>query len=108
MQKKCKKYFIPYGFRLRARGRYEAREEHDGIYRARIPEEIFEEFFELEYVIKVSDGAREFTLGSVLPLRVPVYDNRGPRITSMIPTRGYAYDGRKPVDAEEKIKRKEI
>ena len=76
---------------------YEAREEHDGVYRARIPEEIFEEFFELEYIIKVSDGAREFTLGNVIPLRVPVYDNRGPRITSMVPTRGYAYDGRKPI-----------
>ena len=76
---------------------YEAREEHDGVYRARIPEEVFEEFFELEYMISASDGARSVCLGNVLPIRVPVYDNRGPRITSMVPTRGYAYDGTKPI-----------
>ena len=76
---------------------YIAREEHDGVYRARIPEEVFENFSELEYSINVWDGARITRLGNVLPLRVPVYDNRGPRIISMVPTRGYAYDGRKPV-----------
>ena len=76
---------------------YEAREEHDGVYRARIPEELFENFTELEYVIAVNDGARTVKLGDVLPIRVPVYDNRGPRITKMIPSKGYAYDGRKPI-----------
>ena len=60
-------------------------------------EEIFEEFFELEYMISASDGARSVCLGNVLPIRVPVYDNRGPRITSMVPSRGYAYDGTKPI-----------
>ncbi len=73
---------------------FEALEEHDGIRRARIPEEIFEELSELEYSITAFDGAREVTLGG---LCVPVYDNRGPRITSLIPSRGYAYDGTKPI-----------
>ncbi|MBQ4141783.1 MAG: CehA/McbA family metallohydrolase [Clostridia bacterium] len=76
---------------------YEALEEHDGVRRARIPEEVFEELSELEYEISAYDGAREVRLGNVLPLRVPVYDNRGPRITDMIPTRGYAFDGTKPI-----------
>lgn len=76
---------------------YEAIEEHDGVRRARIPEEIFEQMNELEYEICVSDGARKFRLGNVIPLRVPVYDNRGPRITKMVPTKGYAYDGTKPI-----------
>ena len=76
---------------------YEAFEEHDGVRRARIPEEIFEEMHELEFEICVNDGARDFRLGNVIPLRVPVYDNRGPRITKMVPTKGYAYDGTKPI-----------
>ncbi len=76
---------------------YIAREEHDGVYRARIPEEVFEEFSELEYEINVWDGARVVRLGHFLPIRVPVYDNRGPRIISMTPSRGYAYDGRRPI-----------
>ncbi len=73
---------------------FEALEEHDGIRRAHIPEEIFEELSELEYSITAFDGAREVTLGG---LCVPVYDNRGPRITSLIPSRGYAFDGTKPI-----------
>ncbi len=76
---------------------YLAREEHDGVYRARIPEEVFEELSELEYSINVWDGARIVRLGNLLPICVPVYDNRGPRIISMVPSRGYAYDGRKPI-----------
>lgn len=76
---------------------YEALEEHDGVRRARIPEEVFEEFTELEYEISACDGARKVHLGNVLPMSVPVYDNRGPRIISMLPTRGYAYDGTKPI-----------
>lgn len=76
---------------------FEALEEHDGVRRARIPEEIFEEFSELEYEISASDGARTVRLGNVLRIRVPVYDNRGPRITYMVPTRGYAFDGTKPI-----------
>ena len=76
---------------------YEALEEHDGVRRARIPEEVFEHMNELEFEISVSDGARDFRLGNVIPLRVPVYDNRGPRITKMVPTKGYAYDGTKPI-----------
>ena len=76
---------------------YEAREEHDGVYRARIPEDVFETLSELQYEIYVWDGARISRLGNFLSIRVPVYDNRGPRIISMIPTRGYAYDGRKPI-----------
>ena len=79
------------------RAEYIAREEHDGVYRARIPEEVFEELSELEYEINVWDGARIARLGGALPMRVPVYDNRGPRIISMVPSRGYAYDGRKPI-----------
>lgn len=75
----------------------DALEEHDGIRRARIPEEIFEQLSVLEYEICVSDGARRFKLGGILPIRVPVYDNRGPRITEMLPTRGYAYDAAKPI-----------
>ncbi len=73
---------------------FEALEEHDGIRRARIPEEIFEELTELEYKISVFDGAREVTLDSMC---IPVYDNRGPRITSLIPSRGYSFDGTKPI-----------
>lgn len=76
---------------------YEALEEHDGVRRARIPEEVFEEFSELEFEISACDGAREVRLGNVLPISVPVYDNRGPRIISMLPTKGYAYDGTKPI-----------
>lgn len=76
---------------------YEALEEHDGVRRARIPEEVFEEFTELEFEISACDGARTVTLGNILPMSVPVYDNRGPRIISMLPTRGYAYDGTRPV-----------
>ncbi len=76
---------------------YEAYEEHDGVRRARIPEEVFEELTELEFEITASDGARQVTLGNVLPIKVPVYDNRGPRITDMVPTRGYAFDGTKPI-----------
>lgn len=76
---------------------YEAREEHDGVYRARIPEPIFEKFTSLEYVINVHDGARTVKLGNVYPIAVPVYDNRGPRITKLIPSKGYAFDARKPI-----------
>ncbi len=73
---------------------FEAIEEHDGIRRARIPEEIFEGISELEYSITAFDGARTVTSDT---LCVPVYDNRGPRITSLIPSRGYAFDGTKPI-----------
>lgn len=79
------------------RAEYEAIEEHDGVRRARIPEEVFETFSELCYEISVCDGARTVRLGGGSELCVPVYDNRGPRIISMLPTKGYAYDGRKPV-----------
>ncbi|MGM9641707.1 MAG: CehA/McbA family metallohydrolase [Eubacteriales bacterium] len=73
---------------------FEAIEEHDGVRRARIPEEIFEDLSELEYNISAYDGARWVTLDG---LCVPVYDNRGPRITSLVPSSGYAYDGTKPI-----------
>lgn len=73
---------------------FEALEEHDGVRRARIPEEIFENLSKLEYKISAHDGARWVTLEG---LCVPVYDNRGPRIISLVPSCGYAYDGTKPV-----------
>ncbi len=73
---------------------FEAAEEHDGVRRARIPEEIFENLTELDYKITAFDGARTVTLSG---LCVPVYDNRGPRITSLVPSRGYAFDNSKPI-----------
>lgn len=78
----------------------EAKEEHDGVHRARISEDVFEDLSLLEYEILASDGSRSVCLGNYLPLTVPVYDNRGPRIISMLPTRGYAYDAGKPIVIE--------
>ncbi len=73
----------------------EAVETNEGTRKATLPEEIFENLDTLSYYITASDGTRDVALCKSKNLSVPVYDNRGPRITKMLPTRGYAYDGRK-------------
>ncbi|MBO4322337.1 MAG: hypothetical protein J5919_04985 [Clostridia bacterium] len=78
--------------------RYPAFEQDDGLFHALIPVEKIEFSEKLSYYITVGDGSREVFFGRDCPVTVPVLDNAGPRITSMLPTELYFYDASaKPV-----------
>lgn len=69
--------------------RIAAHRRDDGLYHACIPAEDVERMTVLTYSLHAFDGAR--TVG-LTGLSAAVYDNAGPRVTSMRPTEKYAYD----------------
>ncbi|MCR4683304.1 MAG: hypothetical protein K5647_08240 [Clostridiales bacterium] len=69
-----------------------AQEREDGLFHASVPIGKIEFEDKLSYFITVGDGSREVFFGRDDPVTVPVLDNAGPRITSMIPTEKYCYD----------------
>lgn len=68
----------------------------DGLFYAVIPREFLERQRALTFVLSVFDGTREasFPADGQDPFTVPVLDNAGPRVLSILPTEGYAFDGR--------------
>lgn len=78
-------------------------DEKNGNYSAVIPAETVETLDTLEYFITASDGTRRVSIFADSQIRIPVYDNAGPRITDIYPTKYYSYDGtegKTPVWAE--------
>ncbi|MCQ2427095.1 MAG: CehA/McbA family metallohydrolase [Clostridia bacterium] len=71
--------------------RFAATERDDGLFHAEIPLKYFEFSESFGYTITVSDGIRS-TSTEEEPINVPIFDNAGPRIVSMIPTEKYVYD----------------
>ena len=72
-----------------------AEERDDGFFHALLPVREADLLGDrgFSYTLTASDGIRTASYGSDVPVSVPVYRNGGPRITSMLPTEGYAYDG---------------
>lgn len=75
--------------------RLRAEEGDDGLFHALVPVREADLLGDrgFSYSLTASDGIRTASYGSDVPVSVPVYRNGGPRITSMLPTEGYAYDG---------------
>lgn len=70
--------------------RISAAEGEDGIMHATVPAKTVERLSALDYSLHATDGSREVALGG---LSAAVFDNAGPRVTRMLPTEKYAYDG---------------
>lgn len=68
-------------------------DEISGNYVAVIPESVIETLEKLEYYITASDGTRLVSIFADEHFEIPVYDNAGPRITDISPSKYYAYDG---------------
>ncbi len=66
----------------------------DGLFHSPIPAKILLGSHEIGFRIEVFDGTRTASFPASGFIGIPVYDNSGPEITSMLPTEGYAYDGR--------------
>ena len=67
----------------------------DGLFRSPVPRGMLLGSHEIGIRIEVFDGTRTASFPSSGSVGIPVFDNAGPEITSMLPTEGYAYDGRK-------------